>query len=156
RFLYDNTAAKHWTDMNDAERTSSSINTTNLVWDGPMTTFEATNFVGHRAHVVTSGAITGDFISGQGVFSPAITLAGITGQLVLVNDGVGLFSDGCNTPFVGSVSGKIALMDRSGSCSFAQQAANAQSQGAIAAIIINNVTGPEPPLRGSSPTVTIP
>jgi hypothetical protein len=36
------------------------------------------------------------------------------------------------------------------------QAANAQANGAIGAIIINNVAGPEPPLRGSAPTVTIP
>jgi hypothetical protein len=33
---------------------------------------------------------------------------------------------------------------------------NAQANGAIGAIIINNVAGPEPPLRGASPTVTIP
>ncbi len=77
---------------------------------------------------------------------------------MLVNDGVGTATDGCNTPFVnaGAVSGKVALMDRSGTCSMAQQALNAQNAGAIAAIIVNNVAGPEPQLRGASPTVTIP
>jgi len=92
------------------------------------------------------------------VFSPAITLAGTTGNVVLVNDGVGTTSDGCNTPFVNAatVAGKIALLDRSASCSYAQQALNAQNAGATAVIIINNVAGPEPPLRGAAPVVSIP
>jgi hypothetical protein len=114
--------------------------------------------LGKRAHVVTSGALAGDFIAGQGVFSPAITTGGVTGDIVLVNDGVGTTSDGCETPFVnaGAVSGHIALLDRSSTCSFAQQALNAQNAGAIAAIIANNVAGPEPPLRGAAPVVSIP
>jgi hypothetical protein len=47
-------------------------------------------------------------------------------------------------------------MDRSATCAAANQAANAQANGAIGVILINNVAGPEPPLRGSTPTVTIP
>jgi hypothetical protein len=92
------------------------------------------------------------------VFSPPITLSGTSGDVVLVNDGVGITSDGCQTPFVNAaaVAGKVAIMDRSGTCSFAQQALDAQGAGAIAALIVNNVAGPEPPLRGSTPTVTIP
>jgi flagellar hook assembly protein FlgD len=71
---------------------------------------------------------------------------------------VGTVTDGCNTPFTnaGAVAGKIALMDRSATCAAANQAANAQANGAIGVILINNVAGPEPPLRGSSPTVSIP
>src|SRR5207249_5181621 len=67
-------------------------------------------------------------------------------------------TDGCNTPFTNAaaISGKIALMDRSATCTMPQQAANAQANGAIGAIIINNAAGPEPPLRGAAPTVTIP
>jgi hypothetical protein len=158
RFLYDNVTNKHWIDMTPAERVTSGINTTHLVWDGPAVSYRAPTTLGKRAHVVASGALTADYISGQGVFSPAITLGGTTGDAVLVNDGVGTASDGCNTPFVnaGAVSGKIAIMDRSATCSFAQQALNAQNAGAIAAIILNNVAGPEPQLRGAAPTVTIP
>ena len=158
RFLFDNTTNKHWIEMTPAERVTSSINTTHLVWDGPAVTYRSPSTLGKRAHVVASGALTADYISGQGVFSPPITLGGTSGDVVLVNDGVGTASDGCNTPFVnaGAVSGKVALMDRSSTCSMAQQALNAQNAGAIAAIIVNNVAGPEPQLRGASPTVTIP
>ena len=158
RFLMDNVSGKHWIDMTPAERVASAINTGHLVWDGPAVNAAAPHFLGHRARVVTTGAITGDFTSGQGVFYPTLTVGGVTGQVVLVNDGVGTVTDGCNTPFVnaGAVSGKIALMDLSASCSVAQQAANAQANGAIGAILVNNVAGPEPQLRGSTPTVTIP
>lgn len=157
RYLLDNVTNKHWIEMTPAERVASAINTTHLVWDGPAVKANAASFLGKRAHVVTSGAITGDFISGQGVFSPPITLAGMNGDIVLVNDGVGTISDGCNTPFVNAaaISGKIAMMDRSATCTMPQQALNAQNAGAIAVLIVNNVSGPEPPLRGAAPTVSI-
>ncbi len=158
RYLLDNVTGKHWIEMTPTERVTSALNTTHLVWDGPAVRLAAPGFLGKRAHVVTSGALTGDFIAGQGVFSPTITVGGTTGNVVLVNDGVGTLSDGCNTPFVnaGAIAGQIALMDRSASCSFAQQSLDAQNAGAIAALIVNNAAGPEPPLRGSAPTVSIP
>lgn len=158
RFLYDTATNKSWIDMTPAERAASAINTTRLVWTGQAVNANAASFLGNRAHVVTSGAIVGDFISGQGVFSPTLTVSGTTGTVVLVADGIGNTSDGCQTPFTNAatVAGKIALMDRSSSCSFAQQSLNAQNAGAIAAIIINNVAGPEPQLRGAVPVVSIP
>jgi hypothetical protein len=158
RYLMDNVTRKHWIQMTPAERVASAINTGHLVWDETSVTTAAPSFLGKRARVLTTGAITGDFTSGQGVFYPTLTLAGVTGQVVLVNDGVGTTTDGCNTPFVNAaaVAGKIALMDISATCSNAQRAANAQANGAIGVIMINNVAGPEPPLRGSTPTVTIP
>jgi len=158
RYLMDNVSHKHWIDMTNAERIASAINTGHLVWDGPAVNAAAPHVLGKRARVLTSGALVGDFTSGQGVFYPTLTVGGVTGQVVLVNDGVGTVTDGCNTPFVnaGAVAGKIALMDISATCSNAQRAANAQANGAIGVIMINNVAGPEPPLRGSTPTVTIP
>jgi hypothetical protein len=158
RYLMDNVSHKHWIDMTPAERVASAVNTGHLVWDGPEVTAAAPTFLGKRARVLTTGAITGDFTSGQGVFYPALTVGGLAGQVVLVNDGVGTVTDGCNTPFVNaaSVAGRIALMDRSATCSAPQQAANAQANGAIGVILINNVAGPEPPLRGAAPTCTIP
>ncbi len=157
-FLMDNVSNKHWVDMTAAERIASAINTNHLVWDGPAVTAWTTKTLGNRAHVVTSGALTGDFTSGQGVFYPALTTTGVTGNVVLVADGVGTTTDGCETPFTnaGAIAGKIALMDRSASCTMPQQALNAQTNGAVAAIIINNVAGPEPQLRGAAPTVSIP
>jgi hypothetical protein len=158
RYLMDNSTGKHWYQMTNAERVASAINTGHLVWGETSVNTAAPGVLGKRARVQTTGAITGDFTSGQGVFSPTFTIGGTTGQVVLVNDGVGTTTDGCNTPFVNAaaVNGKIALMDRSATCVVAQQAANAQANGAIGVILINNAAGPEPPLRGSSPTVTIP
>lgn len=157
-FLMDDVSNKHWVDMTPAERVASALNTGHLVWDGPAVSASATRFLGKRARVLTTGALVGDFTSGQGVFYPALTTTGVTGTVVLVADGVGTTTDGCSTPFTNAaaVAGKIALMDRSASCTMPQQAANAQANGAIGAIIINNVAGPEPPLRGAAPTVTIP
>jgi hypothetical protein len=158
QFLMDNVSNKHWVDMTPAERIASSINTNHLVWDGPAVTAWSTKTLGKRLHVVTSGALTGDFTSGQGVFYPTPSTTGVTGNVVLVADGVGTTTDGCSTPFTnaGAIAGKIALMDRSATCAMPNQAANALANGAIGAIIINNVAGPEPPLRGAAPTVTIP
>ena len=42
RFLFDSTANKNWTQMTDAERVSSAINTGNLVWIGPQVLSDAT------------------------------------------------------------------------------------------------------------------
>ncbi len=158
RYLMDNVSGKHWNEMTPAERVASALNTSHLVWDGPAVTAAAPTRLGKRARVVTTGALVGDFTSGQGVFYTPLTPGGMTGQVVLVDDGVGTVTDGCSTPFTnaGAIVGKIALLDRSASCTMPQQAANAQANGAIGAIIINNVAGPEPPLRGGSPTVTIP
>ena len=158
RYLMDNVSLKHWINMTPAERVASSVNTGHLVWGETSVNAAALGVLGKRARVQTSGALTGDFTSGQGVFYQPLTVAGVSGQVVLVNDGVGTITDGCNTPFVNAaaVAGKIALMDRSATCAAANQAANAQANGAIGVILINNVAGPEPPLRGSAPTCTIP
>ena len=158
RYLMDDVSGKHWIDMTPSERIASAINTGHLVWDGPTVTARAPDKLGKRAHVVASGAVSGDFVSGQGVFYPPLTTTGTTGDVVLVNDGSGTTTDGCQTPFVnaGSIAGKVALMDLSSSCSMAQQALNAQNAGAIAAIIANNVAGPAQQLRGAFPTVSIP
>ena len=158
RYLMDNVSGKHWFEMTAPERVASAINTGHLVWDGPAVNAGAPHLLGKRARVLTSGVLVGDFTSGQGVFYPPLTVGGVAGDVVLVADGVGTTTDGCSTPFTnaGAVAGKIALMDRSASCTMATQSANAQANGAIGVIIANNVAGPEPPLRGAAPTVTIP
>jgi hypothetical protein len=64
-----------------------------------------------------------------------LTAAGITGNLQLVNDGVGTVTDGCE-PVVGFTAGNIAVIDR-GTCLFSLKVQNAQNAGAIAVIIVN-------------------
>jgi len=59
--------------------------------------------------------------------------------LAFVSDGTAADSLGCNTLVNGSqIAGKIAVVYR-GSCQFGTKAKNAQNQGAVAVIIINNV-----------------
>ena len=107
--------------------------------------------------VVNSPAgLAGNYTSGTASFGPQHF--NVTGDVVLVDDGVGTTGDGCQTPFLSNVSGKIAMMDRSSSCQYSEQAYNAQTEGAIAVIICNNVAGGAPSM-GNGPNgnlVTIP
>ncbi|MDQ3366762.1 MAG: M36 family metallopeptidase [Myxococcota bacterium] len=73
-------------------------------------------------------------------FGPAITATGVTAPLALVNDGVGTTSDGCETSPAGSLTGKVAIVDR-GTCDFVLKVKNAQAAGATAVLIANNVDG---------------
>jgi hypothetical protein len=74
---------------------------------------------------------------------------------MLVNDGVAPTSDGCEALPAGSLTGKIALIDR-GLCGFVVKAKIAQNAGALAVIIANNVAGAPPGMAGVDPTVVIP
>lgn len=78
-------------------------------------------------------------------------------EMVLVNDGTNVSSDGCESP-VNSVSGKIVLIDR-GACNFTQKVANAEAAGALGVVVLNNQNGDEIFTMGAGPnppTITIP
>ncbi|HLF62986.1 MAG TPA: M36 family metallopeptidase [Saprospiraceae bacterium] len=67
----------------------------------------------------------------------AITAEPLTGEVIIVNDGSGNPTQGCNDLVNASeVAGKIALIDR-GSCEFGRKALRAQTAGAIGFIICN-------------------
>jgi hypothetical protein len=79
-----------------------------------------------------------------------VPAAGITGDIILADDGVGVSSDACE-PIVNDLTGKIALVDR-GACTFVSKAQNAEAAGATAVIIANNQPGATPiGLGGSGP-----
>jgi hypothetical protein len=80
-------------------------------------------------------------------------VASVTAQVILINDGLGSFTDGC-TPAQNNISNKIALIDR-GSCAFIDKVLFAQSSGALGVIIANNATGLPPTMTGTG-SVTIP
>ncbi len=63
-------------------------------------------------------------------------------------------SNGCALFAAGSMTGKIALIER-GSCTFVSKAQNAQDAGAIAVVFYNNEAGDIVP-GGASSTITIP
>jgi len=73
----------------------------------------------------------------------------ITANIVLVNDGVSApTSLGCGASAVGSLTGKIALIRR-GSCPFSDKIKFAQDAGAIAVIMMNNISGPPISMGGT-------
>ena len=158
-FLLDNTNGLVWDQMSTAQRQASAIACTHLVWSGGYVEQQAPAFLGAKPvlRVNSPAAIDGDYEAGTATFGPKLTSPGVTQAVVLVNDGVGTASDGCEALINGaSVNGKIALIDR-GTCGFAQKVKNAQNAGAIGVIIADNVAGcPPSGLGGVDPTITIP
>jgi hypothetical protein len=111
---------------------------------------------GEPALLGNSPGFSGAFLFGPAGFGPLLTTTGVTGNVVLVNDGVGATSDACEPITAGALAGKIALLDR-GTCTFTIKVKNAQDAGAIAVIAADNVAGSPPPgLGGADPTITIP
>jgi hypothetical protein len=72
-------------------------------------------------------------------FGPALTTAGLSGSIVLANDGVGATADACE-PLVGFPAGAIAVVDR-GTCEFGFKALTAQQAGASGVIVADNAPG---------------
>src|SRR5262249_55787816 len=75
----------------------------------------------------------------RAAFGAALTTTGLTGDVVLVNDGAGTPTDACEGAGAG-LSGKIALIDR-GTCAFVNKVLNAQLAGAVGVIVANNTGG---------------
>jgi hypothetical protein len=157
KFLYDEGTSLHWDQMTATQRAASAINTNNLTWDGSVVKATAPTFLANAPELVVpfgSGSLTGNTAS----FGGAITLGGVTAQALLVNDGVASTStsDACESPFVNAaaMAGKIAVVDR-GTCTFVVKVKNAQLNGAVACIIVNNTTGTLSP-SGTDASITIP
>ena len=81
----------------------------------------------------------------------------IAADIVLVNDGTAIPTQGCANPLVNAaaINGKIALIRR-GDCTFVEKVKYAQNAGAIAVIMMNNVGGTPIPMGGTDATITIP
>lgn len=158
RHLFDNTIGKNWTQMTNAERAASAINTRNVVWIGANVLAAVPQVLRGRPflRVNTPPDIAGTYEIGTASFGAPLTNQGITGNAALVDDGVAPVTDGCQ-PIVntGAINGNIAVIDR-GTCAFAVKAKIAQDAGAIGVIIVNNAAGVAPGLAGADPTVTIP
>jgi hypothetical protein len=158
-FIRDNTLGLTWDNMSQAQRAASAINTDNVVWNGTFATAHAPLQLGNAptAFVNSGAGLPATIPLGSASFGPALDPTGVTGNVVLVDDGVPPVTDACE-PLVngGAIAGNIALIDR-GTCTFASKAALAQAAGAIAVIIANNVAGATPPaLGGTDPSITIP
>jgi hypothetical protein len=100
----------------------------------------------------------GTYSATGAAFGPEPPETGLSGDVVLVDDGViggegATVTDGCE-PF-SLPAGAIALVDR-GFCAFVIKAANAQAAGASAMIVANNNPGDPINLGGTDPSITIP
>ena len=81
---------------------------------------------------------------------------GVTGDVVLSNDGKGSPTDGCTSPNnAQAIAGNIALVDR-GLCAFTVKVANMQKVGATGVMIANNVFGGPTIMPGVDPSIQIP
>ena len=158
RFLYDLTQGQHWNEMtSDGQRGASAQNCQKLVWDGPRVTELAAGRLGPKPvlRVNAPATVAGDYNVGLASFGPELASPGVTGAVVLVNDGMGVPTNGCE-PFLTDVNGKIAFVDRGG-CTFVTKVKNAQNAGAIAVIVADSVPGcPALGMGGADPTITIP
>jgi Zn-dependent metalloprotease len=108
--------------------------------------------------VVNSPAsIAGTYAAGGAAFGPPITAAGLTGNVVLADDGTGATSDACEPLVNGAaIAGNIAILDR-GTCAFTIKVKNAQNAGASGVIVVNNAVGGGAfGMAGADPTITIP
>lgn len=102
-----------------------------------------------------SAAIPRNPEAGTAQFGPALTAAGVTGNVQLAN-----VITGCTALTPGSLTGKIGLIERGGStnCTFSVKVKNAQNAGAVAAIVYNNAVANSFPsvMGGTDATITIP
>ena len=157
RFLFDPTVGLHWNQMSNVQRATSAVSCGDLVWDGTLVTSRAASYLASKPnlHVNSPALAVGDYEVGLATFGPPLNGSGVTGDVLLANDGVGVPTNACE-PLVNVVTGKIVLLDRGG-CTFAVKVKNAQNAGAIGVVVADSVPGcPPPGMSGSDPTITIP
>lgn len=111
-------------------------------------------------NINSPASIAGPMWAIESIFSANNKLANVgpkTGNLLLVNDTGGSTHLGCGAMSnAASLPGKIAVIDR-GTCDFVTKVKNVQNNGAIAAIVINNI--PNDPLfamAGTDNSISIP
>jgi hypothetical protein len=161
-----------WEDPNDPERalmvggSAGSGGTALSIWDlspllqgqpPPRIHASTHGYSGVPPNLVTvdpPSAAAGTYPATGAAFGPAPDETGVSGNVVLVNDGSANPTEGCN-PLVAFPAGAIALVDR-GTCAFVQKASNAQAAGATAMIVANSVAGAPIDMGGTDPSITIP
>ncbi|HEX6790392.1 MAG TPA: PA domain-containing protein [Candidatus Krumholzibacteria bacterium] len=156
KLMHDNTTNKDWHMMTQAERAASAINPNNVVWTGPCVTAHAPFVLSGipRMWVNSGSPLNPTYGIGLANFGPPSF--SVSGNLVLVDDGVVPTTDAC-TALVngGAIAGNIAVLDR-GTCTFVVKALAAQNAGAIAVVVCNNAAGPAPALGGFDASIVIP
>lgn len=114
------------------------------LWSSPMPD--------HQVHV--NAPFSADYPARRAAFGGSLDAAGLTDDVVLVNDGTGTASDACEA-IANDVSGRVALIDR-GTCNFTVKVKNAQDAGAVGVIMANNQGDDPIVMGGEDATITIP
>jgi hypothetical protein len=115
-------------------------------------------WTGRGTHQVVAGIgnTAATFLAEGAQFGPALNTTGITYPLALVADGGGVSStDACESIASGSLSNKIAIVDR-GNSDFTVKVRNAQNAGARGVIVANNLGDSIMTMGGTDRKVTIP
>ena len=154
--LKDMKTGKLWIDMTAEERIAAVAGTPNVVFTGACTEQACQHILkperGQPGIQDSSGMLLTvshldepvESYEGEAPeFGPGVPPWGLSGQIVLIDDGVDVTSDACEEPFANAddIIGCVALLDRSGrdsNCFFVDKVKRAESAGAIAAIVINN------------------
>jgi hypothetical protein len=102
--------------------------------------------------------IAGAYTALPAQFGGAIPIVPLTTDLVIYDDNAGVEDyDACEAAVNGAaISGKICVIRR-GDCLFVDKVQNAQDEGAVGVIMVNNVVGAPPiTMGGTQPSITIP
>lgn len=162
-FLHDDTTGLTWTQMTNAQRAASALNTQKLSWSGANVTAAVPSVLAagtQQLGISAPASVAGSYVVGTASFGAVLSSPGVSAEIMPVVDqaaGTGLACNpGLSAVNAAGVNGKIALVDR-GVCSFTEKAKNAQNAGAVGVIIANNAAGSPPPgLGGTDATVTVP
>ncbi|MBT8304079.1 MAG: thrombospondin type 3 repeat-containing protein, partial [Bacteroidia bacterium] len=115
----------------------------------------ATTFQSQSNITINSpGNIAGDYLSTETTAFGIAIITTITADFVLANDSTGEPTQGCSS-FGADATGKIAVIRR-GACNFDDKVKNAENEGAIGVIVMNNIDGTPIPMGGDDTTITIP
>jgi hypothetical protein len=159
---YDNVENKTFDDpaMTDALRATAMKTPGRTVWVGGEVAAQMPIALDPLLRLDATGALTASYTAfGTASFGPKVTAANFDGEVVVVNDGVGDTADACEPLAAGTLTGKIAFINR-GTCSFEPKTINAAGAGAIG-VIIGNVAssgtpGTAPGMAAATNTATIP
>ena len=110
-------------------------------------------WTGKPSHEVVVG--TTSYAAAGAAFGPPLNATGITAEVALADDGTAPTSDACEALQAGSLSGKLALIDR-GLCTFVVKVKNAQNAGAVGVIVVNNQGDSVFTMGGADRKITIP
>ncbi len=161
-YIYDNVRQAPWPALTAAQRVESAKSDPNLLWTGPFTTAGAPFVLTAVPGGFRLDAGRPDIAFVKAAFGGAIPPAGISGAVVVADDGADPPADACG-PLVNSaeMAGNIALVRR-GSCNFDDKVFYCQQAGAIAVILADNVDanlitpGGDGQIDGVPQNITIP